>query len=66
MAGACGFLLIAFYIVYDYKFAADAPPLWQRWLRTGFMPARWVGLNTIFIYLLTVFNPFSLASSFQV
>ena len=52
MAGACGFLLIAFYIVYDYKFAADAPPLWQRWLRTGFMPARWVGLNTIFIYLL--------------
>jgi hypothetical protein len=57
MAGACGFLLIAFYIIYDLQPAAREgsaaePPRWQRWLRTGFMPCRWVGMNTIFIYLL--------------
>jgi hypothetical protein len=40
MAGSCGYLLIALYVVYDYQFkAADAPPpRWQSMLRTAFMP----------------------------
>jgi hypothetical protein len=47
MAGACGYLLIALYFVYDLQLAgAAAAPLWQRSLRKIFMPAQWVGLNT--------------------
>ena len=44
-------LLILLYFVYDLQLAAE-PPRWQRALQAFFMPARWVGMNTIFIYLM--------------
>ena len=43
-AGACGYLLIALYMLYDYPCEA---PAWQRRLRTSLAPARWVGMNTV-------------------
>ena len=43
MAGSCGYLLIALYVVYDLEFV---PPLsrWMRPLRTAFMPCVQVSL----------------------
>ena len=55
MAGSCGYLLIAFYAIYDLDTTTPAgsgtPPMWQRVSRTFFAPCKWVGMNTIFIYL---------------
>jgi predicted acyltransferase len=38
MAGSCGYLLIALYLVYDFEVAAPEPPRWQRVCRMLFMP----------------------------
>ena len=66
MAGACGYLLVGLYIVYDLDTFLHynrkngwtdssanpmPPPWWQHTLRIGFEPMRWVGMNTIFIYV---------------
>jgi hypothetical protein len=88
-AGCSGFLLVAFYAIFDLELNSDgacpcdgdqscllpslapastatttaavesetpppppSPPLWQRVLQAVFTPARWVGLNTMFVYLM--------------
>ena len=57
LAACCcsGYLLIALYVVYDLPSNPLDPsyvPFWRRFLRRFFEPARWVGMNTIFIYLM--------------
>lgn len=51
-AGMCGYCLATMYVIFDLDTlgspGADAV---QRLLRTMLTPMRWVGLNTIFIYL---------------
>ena len=50
MAGSCGYLLIALYVVYDLPANPLDPsytPFWRRFLRRFFEPARWVGMNTV-------------------
>ena len=46
-AGCCGLLLVLLYLVYDLP--VERPAGWLRALRLGFEPARWIGMNTIFI-----------------
>eukprot|EP01051_Picozoa_sp_SAG22_P019770 SAG22_NODE_3755_length_1544_cov_0.891349_3_plen_154_part_01 len=66
MAGCSGYLLVIFYTVFDLQLddGYDATALGgsgsgrrvlvvlQRGLRLAFTPARWVGLNTMFVYLM--------------
>ena len=57
MAGSCGYLLIALYVVYDlpsnHPLDPSYVPFWmRRFLRRFFEPARWVGMNTIFVYIM--------------
>ena len=60
MAGACGFVLTAFYVLLDWrswqpKFLSGEGFIWKgKHLRPTdiLRPFVWVGLNTIFIYLM--------------